>query len=175
MYIIVDTQCMHKCTSCITCNCTFACRCRSQSLMTPEKEKREAAAVTIQQQWRKRHAIHRQTKFHEATEQGILDIQSALRGHLTRKRILSSQPPHHTATHSSHTGLSEVEAGSVEMSSDVSDSESSETSLAVGRIQAALRGHVARQMVLHDLGKYVYVTIIYSYIHWCNVAVTSMS
>ena len=136
-----------------SCNCTSTCRRRSQLLMTPEKERREAAAVTIQQQWRKRHAIRRQTKFQEATEQGILDIQSALRGHLTRRKMLSSQPPHRTTnTRSSHT--SEVEAGSsVDMSSDVSDSESSETSVAVERIQAALRGHVARQMALRDLGR----------------------
>jgi hypothetical protein len=125
--------------------------------MSPEKERRQAAALTIQQQWRKRHAVHRQTKFQEATEQGILDIQSALRGHITRKRILSSQPPsssHTSTTTSIHSPHSiEVGAGSVGMSSDVSDSESSETCVAVDRIQAALRGHVARQMALHDLGR----------------------
>ena len=123
--------------------------------MSPEKERRQAAALTIQQQWRKRHAVCRQTKFQEATEQGILDIQSALRGHITRRRLLSSQPLSHTSatacTHSLHS--IEVGADSVGMSSDVSDSESSETCVAVERIQAALRGHVARQMALHDLGR----------------------
>ena len=47
----------------------------------------------------------------------------------------------------------------MEMSSDASDSESSDTCVAVERIQAALRGHVARQMALHDLGRYVHVHI----------------
>ena len=129
---------------------TFACRHRSQLLLTPEKERQEEAAVTIQQRWKKRQAIQRQTKFQEATEQGILNIQSALRGHLTRKRMLSSHPP----SHSPHT--SEVDGGSLEVSTDISDSESSETCLAVERIQAALRGHVARQMALHDLRRCVY-------------------
>ena len=121
--------------------------------MSPEKERHQAAAVTIQQQWRKRHAVRRQTKFQEATEQGILDIQSALRGHITRRRMLSSQPsPHASATAGTHSLHSiEVGADSVGMSSDASDSESSETCVAVERIQAALRGHVARQMALHDL------------------------
>lgn len=126
-------------------------------MMTPEKERREAAALTIQQQWRKRHAIRRQTKFQETTEQGILDIQSALRGHLTRKRMLSSQPPHLDTTRTLHS--SEVEAVSVETDSDVSDSESSETCVAVERIQAALRGHVARQMALHDRERYAHVWV----------------
>jgi hypothetical protein len=125
--------------------------------MSPEKERRQAAALTIQQQWRKRHAVHRQTKFQEATEQGILDIQSALRGHFTRKRILSSQPSSSshatTSTQSPDSIEVGVRIGSVGMSSDVSDSESSETCVAVERIQAALRGHVARQMALHDLGR----------------------
>ena len=136
--------------------CTY--RHRSQLLMTPEKERREVAALTIQQQWRKRHAIRRQTKFQEAPEQGILDIQSALRGHITRRKTLSSQPSSQDTTRSLHT--SEVgPGGGVEMSSDVSDSESSDTCVAVERIQAALRGHVARQMALHDLERYVRVHV----------------
>ena len=123
--------------------------------MSPEKERHQAAALTIQQQWRKRHAVRRQTKFQEATEQGILDIQSTLRGHITRKRMLSSQPSSHASTtartHSPHS--IEVGADSVGMSTDVSDSESSDMCMAVERIQAALRGHVARQMALHDFGR----------------------
>ena len=132
--------------------------------MTPEKERREAAALTIQQQWRKRHAIRRQKKFQEATEQGILDIQSALRGHLIRKRVLLSQPPHLDTTRSLHS--SEVEAVSLDTDSDVSDSESSETCVAVERIQAALRGHMARQMALHDRERYACVCVcVYVHVH----------
>ena len=147
---------------------TVTCRRRSQLLLTPEKERQEEAAVTIQQQWKKRQAIQRQTKFQEATEQGILNIQSALRGHLTRKRMLSSQRPH-PPSHSSHTG--EVDSGSLEVNTDVSDSESSETCLAVERIQAALRGHVARQMALHDLRRCVHcnkqiLTVTSKYCVW---------
>lgn len=118
-------------------------------MMTPEKEQQEAAAVTMQQQWRRRQAIHKQNKFHTATEQSILDIQSALRGHLTRKKVLSSKPRGPVILSSS---ISEVEA-EVE-SSCISDSESSETSFVVERIQAALRGHAARQMILQDLPRY---------------------
>lgn len=125
--------------------------------MTPKKERCEAAALTIQQQWRKRRAIRRQTKFQEATEQGILDIQSALRGHLTRKRMLLSQPPHLDTTHLLHS--SEVEAIGLDTDSDISDSESSEMCVAVERIQAALRGHVARQMALHDRERYARVCV----------------
>ena len=149
--------------------------------MTPEKERREAAALTIQQQWRKRDAIRRQTKFQEATEQGILDIQSALRGHITCKRMLlfQVQPSHPRTTRSLHT--SEVGPdGSMEMSSDVSDScgdsESSDTCVAVEGIQAALRGHVARQMALHDLGRYICVLNYHVHVHvmkdlWCSSTV----
>ena len=125
--------------------CTFLRR-RSHLMMTPEKERQEAAAVTIQQRWKKRQAIKRQNKFHEATEQGILDIQSALRGHLTRKKVLSSRSP---LSLTLSPEVSEMEAV-VEIDGD-SNSESSETSLAVERIQAALRGHAARQMALQDL------------------------
>lgn len=122
--------------------------------MTQEKERREAAAVTIQQQWRKRQAIQRQSKFHEATEQGILNIQSAVRGHLARKKLLSHQMP---PPYPSQLPLAD-ELGSMEMSSNTSDGESSESSLAVERIQAALRGHAAREMALKDLTKYATTT-----------------
>lgn len=113
--------------------------------MSPERERKEAAAITIQQQWRRRRAIHKQEKFQEATDQGILDIQSALRGHLIRKKVLLQQSPLNVEV-SSH-GKSKVEA----VPSDASDSDSSETSMAVERIQSALRGHAARQMALQDL------------------------
>ena len=109
-------------------------------MMTLEKERQEAAAVTMQQHWRRRQAIHKQNKFHAVTEQSILDIQSALRGHLTRKKMLSSK---------SHSPL--ILSSSAEASSCISDSESLEMSVAVERIQAALRGHAARQMILQDL------------------------
>lgn len=115
-------------------------------MMTPEKKRQEAAAVTMQQQWRQKQAIHKQNKFHAATEQSILDIQSALRGHLTRNKVLSSKSCILSSS------VSEVEA-EVE-SSFISDSESSETSLAVEIIQVALRGHAARQMILQDLPRY---------------------
>lgn len=122
--------------------------------MTQEKERREAAAVTIQEQWRKRQAIQRQSKFHEATEQGILNIQSAVRGHLARKKLLSHQMP---PLYPSQLPLTD-ELESMAMSSNTSDGESSESSLAVERIQAALRGHAAREMALKDLTKYATTT-----------------
>ena len=120
-------------------------------MMTPEKERQEAAAVTMQQQWRRRQAIHKQNKFHAATEQSILDIQSALRGHLTRKKVFSSKSRSPLILSSS---VSEVHVEAEVESSCISDTESSETSLAVERIQAALRGHAARQMILQDLPRY---------------------
>ena len=116
--------------------------------------------MAIQQQWRKRQAIQRQSKFHEATEQGILDIQSALRGHLTRKKVLSSQLPH-SPTKPQHT--SDLEDA---VDIDVSDSDSSETSLAVERIQAALRGHASRQMALQDIQRYGLCTCTCTLL-WC--------
>ena len=98
--------------------------------------------MTIQQQWKRKQASHKQAKFQEATEQGILVIQSAMRGHFTRKKLLSSPPAPHTSE--------DILAGS--------DSESSfEISLAAERIQAVLRGHVARQMALHDLTRCVHI------------------
>lgn len=118
-------------------------------MKTPEKDRQEAAAVTMQLQWRRRQAIHRQNKFHAGTEQGILDIQSALRGHFTRKKMLFSLSPSRLSLPS---GVSEVEA-EVE-SSCISDSDSSEMTLAIERIQAVLRGHAARQMILQDLSRY---------------------
>ena len=119
--------------------------------MTPERERKEAAAMTIQQQWRKRQAVQRQNKFHHATEQGILDIQSALRGHMTRKKMLTCQPP----SSLDHPSLVDAGRGVIEYSDSGSDSDGSDTSLAVETIQAAMRGHTARQMALQDLNRYL--------------------
>ena len=137
--------------------------------MTPEKERREAAAVSIQQQWRKRQAVQRQTKFHEATEQGVLDIQSALRGHLARKKMLSCQPP---PSPSLNRPSIVNGGGSVVELSDGSESDSSDTSLAVERIQAALRGHAARQMALQDLNRYMCMYTPYRFIVYQSVYVS---
>ena len=119
--------------------------------MTPEREKKEVAAMAIQQQWRKRQAVQRQNKFHETTEQGILDIQSALRGHMTRRKMLSCQPPP-SLDHPPHV---DEGRGVVEYSNAGSDSDASDMSLAVETIQAAMRGHAARQMALQDLHRYL--------------------
>ena len=137
----------------------YLSRRKSQGF-TPDRENQDTAATTIQRQWRKKQSVQRQIKFQEQTEQASIDIQSALRGHLTRKKMLNDHissrhslipSPAHTITPShSHEYASYI-------SDD--DSDGSESSVAVEKIQSALRGHVARQMALQDLvGSVTYST-----------------
>ena len=47
------------------------------------------AASTIQQQWKKRQASVKQRRFEEDRDRAVLDIQSALKGHLARKQMVA--------------------------------------------------------------------------------------
>lgn len=63
---------------------------RKSHVFTPERERQQAAAATIQNHWKHRQATHKQKKFEEERNQAVLDIQSALRGHVARRQMVSS-------------------------------------------------------------------------------------
>ena len=116
---------------------------RKQSkVFTPDKEKKENAASTIQQSWRRKQAISKQEKRQRETEDAIINIQSVLRGHLARKKIL---PPQATSQVSIPLAVRSVE----EDKND--DSEGSDSSEAIEIIQSAMKGYLTRQMALQDL------------------------
>ena len=100
----------------------------------PDKEQKAIAASTIQQNWRKRRAVAKQERYQRENEAAVVGIQSALKAHLVRKRMLALQsepPPLDTAVGSSD-----------EMESDSSE--------AVELIQSAIRGYFTRRMALRD-------------------------
>lgn len=74
----------------------------------------------------------KQERYQRENEEAIVALQSALRAHLVRKRMLSLQPPRGSK-------VEEV------------DGESVNSDDAVELIQSVLRGHFTRQMVLQDL------------------------
>ena len=63
---------------------------RKSHVFTPERERQQAAAATIQHHWKHRQATHKQKKFEDERNQAALDIQSALRGHMARRQMVSS-------------------------------------------------------------------------------------
>ena len=104
-------------------------------MFAPDKERQEAAAIILQQQWRRRKAIKRQEKFQENMEQTAIDIQRALRGHITRKKLLETPSP--SPSSSPPLTPSQVKNNS----SDI---------VAIETIQSALRGHLARHTILKE-------------------------
>lgn len=103
-------------------------------MFTPDREQKEAAASAIQQKWRRRQAITKQERYQRDHDHAIVGIQSALKAHLSRKRMLSLHSPASGAD--GGRGL---------------DDESSESSEAIEMVQSAVRGYFTRQMVLQDL------------------------
>lgn len=114
------------------------------------KEKRDSAAIAIQQTWRRRKAIEKQEKYQKENADAIVDVQSALRAHLARKKVVPSQNalvPHDSMDFGvDGSGLGKgvvLDVGESDMSSESSD--------AVEVIQSAMRAYLTRQMVLQDL------------------------
>ena len=77
----------------------------------------------------------KQERYQRENEEAIVALQSALRAHLVRKRMLSLQSPQDSGGRSME-GV---------------DGESVNSDDAVEMIQSALRGHFTRQMILQDL------------------------
>lgn len=63
-------------------------------MFSPERERKAAAAFTIQGHWKKRQAAVKQRRFEEEREQAVLGLQSALRGHLVRKQMVQGASLH---------------------------------------------------------------------------------
>lgn len=103
----------------------------------------EAAAKTIQQNWRRTKAVHRQDKYQRKMDDAMIDIQSAFQGHLVRTKLLSS-------SQSDSRSLSKLElCDNVEGSEERDDSSGS--SQAIELLQSAMKGYLTRQMTLLDL------------------------
>jgi uncharacterized protein (DUF3084 family) len=103
-------------------------------VFTQDKEKKNAAASVIQHSWRKKRAATKQEKYQRENDEAIVKVQSALKAHLTRQRVLSlSAPPHDSVKES------------------VEEVESLDSDEAIETIQSAMRGYFTRQMVLQDL------------------------
>ena len=97
----------------------------------------------------------KQAHFQESIRRAVLEVQSALKAHMTRRRALevaplppSAPPPSSsspdTLTSVSSEGLSEEREGG-------EGGEGSDVSSQVGVIQCALRAHQSRQMAMLDL------------------------
>lgn len=112
-------------------------------MFTPDREKKNAAASTIQQTWRWRQAVAKQEKYQRENEDAIIGIQSALKAHLTRRKMLSLQnaPP----------TIDDREGGIGGRGMEVVDGELTDSDEAIEVIQSAVRGYFTRQMVLQDL------------------------
>jgi len=110
-----------------------------------DRERREAAASTIQHTWRKRRAIAKQEHFQRENEDTIVGLQSALKAHLVRKRMISLQ-----GSSPAHGNQEEVDAGH----------ESADSFEDIEVIQSAVRGHFTRQMALQDLRQIRYIIIL---------------
>lgn len=114
------------------------------------REKRESAASTIQQNWRRKRAIAKQERYQRENEDAIITIQSALKAHLVRKRIVPLE------------SLSVVDTGAEreverEVGEEDVDGESTASSEAIEVIQSAVRGYFTRKMALQDLKQERYV------------------
>lgn len=107
-------------------------------MFTPDREKKAAAASTIQQNWRRKQAVAKQQRYQRDSDDTIVGIQSVLKAHLARKRVLSLHRPAGGADGGGR-GWEDV------------DGESSESSEAIEVIQSAMRGYLTRQMLLQDL------------------------
>lgn len=110
---------------------------KHSSILAVGKSRQDGAASTIQQRWRKRQAVARQERYQKENEESIINLQSVLKAHLARKRSFpTSYFPEQPV---------ESEAG---LQTEEADSEDS--SDAIEMVQAALKGHLTRQMVLQD-------------------------
>lgn len=130
--------------------------CRKPSkVFTPDREKKNVAASTIQHTWRRRRAVAKQEKYQRENEEAIIGIQSALKGHLARRRTLSLQnaPPTPPAV-CSNDGEEGVGGRGMEEADDSDE--------AIEVIQSAVRGYFTRQMVLQDLQQSRYPIPVYT-------------
>ncbi len=118
---------------------------RQSQVFSPSKEKRDNAATTIQQNWKRRQATVKQEKHQRETEEVMVNIQSAFRGHLARKNILMVHEQQYTPSHQKHSNGS--------MSEDEIDSESTASSEAIELVQSTMKGYLTRQMTLQDLSR----------------------
>ena len=98
----------------------------------------------------------RQTHFQEALGRAVLQLQGALRAHMTRRRALEvaplppSAPP--TSSPSSPDSLTSVSSeGLSEESERGEGGEESDLSARVEMIQSALRAYQSRRMAMLDL------------------------
>ncbi len=85
----------------------------------------------------------KQEKYQKESEDSIIDIQSALKAHLTRKKNLSTSK----ISQSSFTGHPTESRKDLEMDEDADSEDSSD---AIEIIQSAMKGYLTRQMVLQD-------------------------
>ena len=130
-----------------TCEPEFASIGRKPSkVLMPDKEKRESAASTIQQSWRRRQATAKQERYQKENEDAIVGIQSALKAHLVRKRTISLRSG----------SISPTAVNPSPGSDDLADG-CSDSSDAIELIQSVARGYFTRQMALQDLRQSRYV------------------
>lgn len=150
---------MVKCC-CVLILCVQVCNCyfrRQSSILAAGKAQRESAAATIQTSWRKRQARAKQERYQREAEEAIVDLQSALKAHLARKKVVSSVDPpptsHPTSPALSTPALPESSGQPVEAEEEWHGEGSESSDAAVELVQSALRGYLTRQMALQDLKK----------------------
>ena len=118
---------------------------KQSSVLSAGKSQKESAASTIQQHWRRRQARLKQERYQRESEDAIINLQSTLKAHLARKKVISSHPlpPSPSPSPPPPPAVTEEVLDGGEESSDSSE--------AIQLVQSALRGYLTRQMALQDL------------------------